>query len=240
MGKLLRFNDALYTHFVTFKTQGNFPFFEDENCCKKFIEVLEKIKKELEFELLAYCVMPDHVHLLIESAVDANEFASIQCVNNHHLDRADFNLPKVMNVTCRPPVKIDSPLITGANEFAPIQGVDINKQIKNVDFNSLGVVNNQLSDRADFNLPQPTNVTSKVNRSDISYIIKRIKGGSAKLINEYLENEGIFWQKTFYDFPVYSEKKLVQKINYIHNNPVVAGLVKNCEDYPWSSAFYYN
>jgi len=233
MGKLLRFNDALYTHFVTFKTQGNFPFFKDENCCRKFIEVLEKIKKELEFELLAYCVMPDHVHLLIEPSVDANEFASIQCLNNHHpnradfnqpADRADFNLLIATNITGKPSAKIDSPLITGANEFAPIRGSD---------FNLLNGVNNQPADRADFNLPRP-------KKSDISYIIKRIKGGSAKLINEYLKNEGIFWQKTFYDFPVYSEKKLVQKINYIHNNPVAAGLVKNCEDYPWSGVSYYN
>jgi len=45
------------------------------------------------------------------------------------------------------------------------------------------------------------------------------------------------WQQgTGYDFNVYSEGKLRQKIAYIHANPVRAGLVKQAEEYPWSSA----
>lgn len=28
---------------------------------------------------------------------------------------------------------------------------------------------------------------------------------------------------------------LTQKVNYIHQNPVTAGLVERAEDYPWSS-----
>jgi putative transposase len=43
------------------------------------------------------------------------------------------------------------------------------------------------------------------------------------------------WQKGFYDFNIYSEKKLIEKLNYIHNNPVNAGLCKNPENYKWSS-----
>jgi hypothetical protein len=30
-----------------------------------------------------------------------------------------------------------------------------------------------------------------------------------------------------------------QKLDYIHNNPVEAGLVFRAEDYPWSSAWDY-
>lgn len=43
------------------------------------------------------------------------------------------------------------------------------------------------------------------------------------------------WQRGFYDFNIYSEKKFVEKLNYIHKNPVTAGLCENPEDYPWSS-----
>ncbi|MDZ7798275.1 MAG: hypothetical protein U5L76_01505 [Patescibacteria group bacterium] len=39
----------------------------------------------------------------------------------------------------------------------------------------------------------------------------------------------------FYDFNIYSENKLEQKLNYIHNNPVKAKIVKKPEDYKWSS-----
>lgn len=46
------------------------------------------------------------------------------------------------------------------------------------------------------------------------------------------------WQKSFHDIQIYSEKFLEQKLNYIHNNPLRAGLVKDLDDYPWSS--YHN
>lgn len=44
-----------------------------------------------------------------------------------------------------------------------------------------------------------------------------------------------FWQKSFYDFPIYSDKKFQEKLNYLHNNPLKAGLVTDPKDYPWSS-----
>ena len=36
-------------------------------------------------------------------------------------------------------------------------------------------------------------------------------------------------------FSIYSEDMLMQKVNYIHQNPVEAGLVEKPEDYRWSS-----
>jgi REP element-mobilizing transposase RayT len=43
------------------------------------------------------------------------------------------------------------------------------------------------------------------------------------------------WQAGFYDFNVHSEEKLLEKLNYVHNNPVKAGLVSSPCDYKWSS-----
>jgi putative transposase len=48
-----------------------------------------------------------------------------------------------------------------------------------------------------------------------------------------------FWQRRFYDFNVYTEKKRVEKLRYIHRNPVTRGLVKRPEDWRWSSFRYY-
>jgi REP element-mobilizing transposase RayT len=36
--------------------------------------------------------------------------------------------------------------------------------------------------------------------------------------------------------PIFSENVFMQKVNYIHQNPVRAGLVERAEDYRWSSA----
>jgi putative transposase len=43
------------------------------------------------------------------------------------------------------------------------------------------------------------------------------------------------WQKRFYDFVVLSEKKKVEKLRYIHRNPVRRRLVLSPEQWKWSS-----
>jgi putative transposase len=44
-----------------------------------------------------------------------------------------------------------------------------------------------------------------------------------------------FWQARFYDFNVYSEEKLKEKLNYMHANPVVRKLVRHPKGWEWSS-----
>ncbi len=48
-----------------------------------------------------------------------------------------------------------------------------------------------------------------------------------------------FWQRRFYDFNVWSRKKKVEKLNYMHMNPVKRGLVEDPKDWPWSSYAFY-
>lgn len=48
-----------------------------------------------------------------------------------------------------------------------------------------------------------------------------------------------FWQRRYYDFNVHSELKRVEKLRYMHRNPVKRGLVEKPEDWPWSSFVHY-
>jgi putative transposase len=48
-----------------------------------------------------------------------------------------------------------------------------------------------------------------------------------------------FWQARYYDFNVFTTKKRVEKLNYMHENPVARGLVGFAENWPWSSARHY-
>jgi REP element-mobilizing transposase RayT len=48
-----------------------------------------------------------------------------------------------------------------------------------------------------------------------------------------------FWQQDNHSFSLFSEKMIWQKVNYIHNNPVRAGIVDRPEDYVYSSARNY-
>jgi putative transposase len=48
-----------------------------------------------------------------------------------------------------------------------------------------------------------------------------------------------FWYSRFYDFNVWTRKKKVEKLGYMHMNPVKRGLVQNPKDWPWSSFAFY-
>ena len=49
-----------------------------------------------------------------------------------------------------------------------------------------------------------------------------------------------FWQLRFHDFNVWSHKKRVEKLQYMHLNPVKRGLVVHPRDWPWSSFSFYS
>ena len=48
-----------------------------------------------------------------------------------------------------------------------------------------------------------------------------------------------FWQARYYDFNVFTEEKRLEKLNYMHWNPLKRGLVEKPEVWLWSSARYY-
>jgi len=48
-----------------------------------------------------------------------------------------------------------------------------------------------------------------------------------------------FWQARFYDFNVWSTKKRVEKLRYMHRNPVKRGLVESPEQWRGSSYRFY-
>ena len=43
------------------------------------------------------------------------------------------------------------------------------------------------------------------------------------------------WQPRFYDFNVWTERKRIEKLRYVHRNPVKRGLVESPELWRWSS-----
>jgi putative transposase len=48
-----------------------------------------------------------------------------------------------------------------------------------------------------------------------------------------------FWEPRFYDFNVWSQTKKVEKLQYMHMNPVKRGLVEHPKDWAWSSFSFY-
>src|SRR5713226_7687511 len=50
---------------------------------------------------------------------------------------------------------------------------------------------------------------------------------------------GEIWQRRFYDFNVWTERKRIEKLRYRHRNPVKRGLVTQPEQWAWSSCRGY-
>ncbi len=71
-------------------------------------------------------------------------------------------------------------------------------------------------------------------KSTVSGVVHALKLSVAKRCAERP-----FWQARFYDFLVQNEEKRVEKLRYMHRNPVVRGLVAKPEEWAWSSFRHY-
>jgi len=85
-------------------------------------------------------------------------------------------------------------------------------------------------------------------KGHLSLFMHDWKRESSHKIKEYLMNSEYVkkfdlrkpvWQRRYYDFNVVSDRKTNEKLEYVHNNPVEAGLVKNPCEYKFSSALWY-
>jgi len=73
----------------------------------------------------------------------------------------------------------------------------------------------------------------------ISSVMEAIKVGSTHRINARRRESGLLWQPRFFDRALRTVKEYYEKVDYIHLNPVRAGLVERAEGWPWSSVRDY-
>ncbi len=62
---LKRYYGKGHLHFVTFSCYGRLPLLKTVRARDIFVEELGKVRDEMEFCLIGYVVMPEHVHLLM-------------------------------------------------------------------------------------------------------------------------------------------------------------------------------
>jgi putative transposase len=68
----------------------------------------------------------------------------------------------------------------------------------------------------------------------LAKIVKDIKGISARIINQVLEQKGSLWAREYYDYWVRNEEEFNNLVNYIRHNPVQAGFVIEAKDWQWT------
>jgi REP element-mobilizing transposase RayT len=68
---------------------------------------------------------------------------------------------------------------------------------------------------------------------DFEFVLSKWVAGLKRAISKALSVSGEFWQPTFFDHVLRSEESYSEKWNYVCENPVRAGLVKESVDWPY-------
>lgn len=148
-------------HFITFSCYRRLPLLRSARARNAFVSELARLRDELQFRLIGYVVMPEHVHLLISE---------------------------------------------------PRQGTPSTMLQK---------------------------LKLRVARRLRKWRRKTHPGQMRLPFEESAEPLRAFWQPRFYDFNVYSERKRIEKLHYMHENPLKRGLAKHPKEWPWSSWGFY-
>ena len=74
----------------------------------------------------------------------------------------------------------------------------------------------------------------------LSGIMDSLKSYTARWINAQLRRRGALWQEQYHDHVVRTPRSYRAKLQYVHANPVRRGLVKNPDEYPFSTAHPQN
>ncbi len=148
-------------HFITCSCYWRLPLLKSAQARKVFVRELAVVRRKLQFKLVGYVVMPEHVHLLLSEPQRGTPSTIL-----HDL--------------------------------------------------KLGVARK---------------LRKRKRRAAPGQLALTFERG-----NEPLR---AFWQARFYDFNVYSHKKIVEKLEYMHANPVKRRLVKHPKEWVWSSWSYY-
>jgi len=71
-------------------------------------------------------------------------------------------------------------------------------------------------------------------------IVHSWKGYTAFQTNHILKRQGQLWQKEYFDRFIRNERQFVEIVDYIHHNPVKAGLCNDPKEWTFSSAWLEN
>ena len=137
-----RFDTEGYPSLVTTNAANRRPVFHSDAAAALLIEIIYEVRRETAFPLLAFVVMPDHIHLVLS------------------------------------PSSVDS----------------------------------------------------------LAKIMQLVKGRFARRNHSESGDRGSLWQSRYHEQALRAERELFDAIEYVHRNPVSAGLASAPQDYPWSSA----
>jgi REP element-mobilizing transposase RayT len=164
-------SDNSRLHFVTFTIVQWIKIFKIENYCRTFLDSVKYCQKNKGLKVYAWCIMPNHVHMII-----------------------------------------------GAKDNAKLENI-----IRDLKSYTSRKVHLLLEERSNIDL----NIEDTLNR------LIRIGRNNRK------NKDFQLWQQPYHAVELSTNEMMDQRLDYIHNNPVKAGLVDVQEEWAWSSATDY-
>jgi putative transposase len=79
-------------------------------------------------------------------------------------------------------------------------------------------------------------LVSEPERATLATALQALKQSVARRL---IGDRPHFWATRYHDFNVFTAKKTVEKLRYLHRNPVKRGLVERPEQWAWSSFRHY-
>jgi hypothetical protein len=88
-------------------------------------------------------------------------------------------------------------------------------------------------------MPTHIHVLLHPHNKDLIQAMRNFKSRTGYAILQARNGNAPFWQDSYFDAIIRRVRNFWEKLEYIHLNPVAAGLVGRKEDWKWSSYRYY-
>jgi putative transposase len=199
---LRRYEGLNHARYLTCSCYRRLPLFRNDKIKDAFVKHLALVQQQMEFELFAWVVMPEHVHLMLRPKFVLHTSPSGMKCGTPGTGSAVKNEQRVPHIV---------PQGNVCGSAATLQTV--------------------------------TQILRRLKRPFSTQVLERWRTIDASILQQILDRNGKphFWQQGGgYDRNIFKDEELVEKINYIHNNPAQRGLGDRPEDYPWSSAKYFD
>jgi len=87
-------------------------------------------------------------------------------------------------------------------------------------------------------MPDHAHLLLQLGNRPLHKVMNQLKSRSARQLNRKIGRSGRFWHHGFHDHALRKEENVVSIARYIVANPIRAGLVKRCGDYPFWDAVW--
>ncbi|OGY50178.1 MAG: hypothetical protein A3J59_00810 [Candidatus Buchananbacteria bacterium RIFCSPHIGHO2_02_FULL_56_16] len=211
-GRLRKYHNESYVHFVTTVTFRRQPYFRDPQLCQILAANIRFYQQKFSLEVYGWVIMPDHLHLLVWWDVEK-----------------------------RPELTV-SKIVQGIKGASARQMIDLFKNKGNprqeqrlLSTHHEGSSEPPLRDgRQEQRLLSTHGVGASRQEQRLSST--HHEGSSEPPLRDGSHRRGLryqIWQPGFYDFNIYTQKKLQEKIDYLKTNVINAGLADDWQDYRW-------